>query len=116
MTKRPRSRSARIPPPAAGPGLHGDAFPSLSNFFKAYLHEDFPEEHETLRAAVAAFVADASPEERQQLVQELEALTERLSGRSPRTLRRFVTGDLGSRWEPKSRDELSELLNLIRGT
>ena len=102
MTKRPA-------------GLHGDGFPSLANFFKAYLHEDFPEEHETLRAAVAAFVADANPEERQQLVQELETLTQRLSGRSPRALRRFVTGDLGSRWEPKSREELVELLDLIKG-
>jgi hypothetical protein len=95
--------------------LNRDAFPALSNFLKGYLHEDYPDEHGSLGAAVAAFVADADPSERQQLVRELESLTRRLSGRSPRSLRRFVTGDLGSRWEPKSRHQLIELLELIRG-
>jgi hypothetical protein len=115
VTKRARARSAPIQPGAADAGLSRNAFPSLLNFLKGYLHEDYPDVHGSLPAAVEAFVADADPAERQQLARELESLTVRLSGRSPRALRRFVTGDLGSRWEPKSREELIELLDLVRG-
>ena len=111
MTK--RARPARSAPGGAGFSRH--TFPSLTNFFKGYLHEDYSDEHGSLRAAAAAFIADADPLERQQLVAELESLTRRLSGRSERSVRRFVTADLGSRWEPASRQELIELLDLIRG-
>ena len=94
--------------------LRREAFPSLVAFLRGYLHEDFPEEHGSLRGAVDAFCRDASLAERQQLVAELETLLRTLHDHPARELRRFVTTELGSRWEPGSREALAELLELVR--
>lgn len=94
--------------------LRGSDFPALTSFARGYLHEDFPEIHGSAVAAAAAFSVDADPEERRQLVRELEALARVAEVRSVRDLRRFVTRDLGSRWEPTSRDEIMELLDAVR--
>ena len=110
------TRRVRRPPRAtngAPPQLRGEAFPAVAGFFRGYLHEHFLEVHGSLGAAVAAFVEDASPGERQQLIEELEALAASLRGRPLREVRHFVTADLGSGWEPKSR-ELERLLELLR--
>ena len=96
--------------------LRREAFPSLMAFLRGYLHEDFPEVHGSLREAVDAFTNDASPDERQQLADELASLLRVVHDRPERELRRFVTTELGSRWEPRSREELAELLELVRPT
>ena len=111
MTRRVRrpSRAANGAPPR----LRGEAYPAVAGFFRGYLHEDFLEVHGSLGAAVAAFIEDANAGERQQLIEELEALAASLRDRPLREVRKIVTGDLGSRWEPKSR-ELERLLELLR--
>ena len=114
MTKRAPRGPARLQMTGSAPGLRQDEFPALTSFVRGYLHEDFPEVHGSARAAAAAFCADADPNERRQLAEELEALVRIAASRSVRDLRRFVTGDLGSQWQPESRDELVELLDLIR--
>jgi hypothetical protein len=94
--------------------LRRSDFPALTSFARGYLHEDFPDVHGSAVAAAAAFSEDANPEERRQLVQEVEALARVAEGRSVRDLRRFMTRALGSRWEPRSRDEIMELLDALR--
>ena len=96
--------------------LRSSGFPALTNLLRGYLHEDFPEEHGSVRAAVAAFCADAGPDERRALARELETLIELAANRPVREIRRFMTRDLRGRWELKSRDELAELLDVIRTT
>lgn len=114
MTKRPR----RHRNPTARPtlALRREAFPTLTAFVRGYLHEDFRKVHGSLHGAAAAFSQDASPEERRQLAQEIESLCRAAADHPARELRRFVTADLGSRWEPASHEELAELLALFRGT
>jgi uncharacterized membrane protein len=114
MRKRAPRRPARLHMTAAAPRLRQDEFPAVSSFVRGYLHEDFSHVHGSAHAAAVAFCADASPNERRQLAEELQALVRRAATTSVRDLRRFVTRDLGSRWEPKSPDELAELLDLIR--
>jgi hypothetical protein len=65
MTRRP-ARCRAVPPGAtsAGPSLNRHEFPALTAFLRAYLHEDFPEEHGTTRAATIAFRRDATLGER----------------------------------------------------
>ena len=92
--------------------LRSSEFPALTSLLRGYLHEDFPEVHGSVLSATTAFCADAGPEERRALARELETLV-KLS-RPVREIRRFLTKDLGSRWEPKSRDELVEILDAIR--
>ena len=66
--------------------------------------------------AAAAFSRDASPDERRLLAQQLESLLRATSARPARELRRFVAAELGSRWEPGSRQDLVALLELFRTT
>lgn len=114
MTGRAHRGRTRRQPTAPAQELRANEFPALISFVRGYLHEDFPEVHGSVRAAAAAFCADATKDERQQLAEELEALVRIAASRSIRDLRRFVTRDLASRWEPASRDELAEILDLVR--
>lgn len=114
MTRQPRQRQGHLKATRWAMGVHREEFPALTQFVRGYLHEDYPEVHGSLPVAAAAFCADANADERRQVARELEALV-RVSARwSLRDLRRFVTRDLASRWEPESRGELAELLDLIR--
>ena len=92
----------------------GSDFPALASLLRGYLHEDFPEVHGSAVAAAAAFCADAGPDERSRLAQELETLVKFAARRPVRDVQRFLTRDLGSRWEPKSRKEIVELLTIVR--
>lgn len=94
--------------------LYRGEFPALASFVRGYLHEDFLEVHGSALAAAAAFCADATEDERRQLAQELAALVRVAAGRPVRDLRRFITRDLGSRWDPASPRELAALLDLVR--
>ena len=107
MTKGRRTQSAR--------GLRGDVFPALRAFVRGYLHQDFAAVHGSVRAAAAAFLADASADERDQLVRELESLADIVSGHKARALRRFIGDELGSGWRPTSKEEIKELIEVIRG-
>jgi hypothetical protein len=113
MTKR-RHTKPRGQDSMAARGLHGDAFPALRAFLRGYLHQDFGAVHGSVRAAAHAFLADASPAEREQLTKELESLARLVATLPARPLRQFVE-DLGSGWMPASRDEIKELIEVIRG-
>jgi thermostable 8-oxoguanine DNA glycosylase len=108
MTKRPRRE-----PGAKTRGLTREAFPALRAFVRGYLHQDFEEVHGSLRAAADAFRADASPAEREQLVQELVSLTALVADLPARLLRQFIE-ELGGGWMPKSKEEIAELLEAMR--
>jgi hypothetical protein len=107
MTKRQRTPAAR--------GLRGDVFPALRAFLKGYLHQDFTAVHGSVRAAAEAFRADASEDERDQLVRELETLVETVSKQKTRSIGGFITDGMGSGWMPTSREEILELLEALRG-
>lgn len=94
--------------------LRSSRFPVFTSLVRGYLHEDFPQVHGSVLAAVAAFCADASPDERRQLVRELETLVKWGATRPTRDVQSFVTKELGSRWEPASRDEILEMLEAVR--
>jgi hypothetical protein len=94
-------------------GLRGDVFPALRAFLRGYLHQDFAAVHGSVRAAAEAFLADASADERDQLVRELEALSKIVTGHKVRALRGFIGDELGSGWIPKSREEILELLEAL---
>lgn len=89
-------------------------FPVLTSLLRGYLHEDFPEVHGSVVAAVSAFCADASPEERRKLEGELETLLKWAGRRPTRDVQNFVTNELRSRWEPASRDEILQMLEAVR--
>jgi len=114
LTGRPGRGRTRRQPAAPAQELRANEFPALVSFVRGYLHEDFPEVHGSVRAAAAAYCSDATEDERRQLADELQALLRIATSRSLRDLRRFVTRDLASRLELASRDELADLLDLVR--
>jgi len=115
MTKRPKSRQPRAEAGASSRGLRRESFPALRAFLRGYLHQDFTTVHGSVRAAADAFRADASADERDQLVRELESLAGILTARKARALGDFISGEMGSGWMPKSREEVLELLEALRG-
>ena len=112
MSKRPpHKRPAAAAPPSR---LSRRQFPALIDFVRGYLHEDSPVVHGSVRAAAAAFRADASPEERRRLAREIAALAAGAASLPLKTLREFVTKELGSAWIPRSRDELEAMLDELQ--
>lgn len=114
MTKRLRPRKPRGQDTTPARGLRRDVFPALGAFLRGYLHQDYAAVHGSIRAAAEAFRADASAEERDQLVRELESLAGILAAHRVRALQEFIGGEMGSGWMPKSCEEVLELLEAIR--
>ena len=107
MTKRRRTQTSRE--------LRGDLFPALRAFLRGYLHQDFAAVHGSVRAAAEAFLADASAEERKQVIQELETLANTVGKQKTRSIPGFITDGMGSGWMPRSKEEIMELLDALRG-
>ena len=114
MTKRQRTPS-RGQDSVQAKGLRREAFPALRAFLRGYLHQDYAAVHGSVRAAADAFRADASADERDQLVRELESLAEIVTATRTRALRGFISEEMGGGWLPKSREEILELLDALRG-
>jgi hypothetical protein len=96
------------------PALDATSFPALAAFLKGYLHQDFGQEHGSVSAAAAAFCRDASPDERRQLVTELQRLLDVTDVSPARAVARFISRDLGSAWSPRSRRDLAGMLAVLR--
>lgn len=93
------------------PGAH--LFPRLSQFASGYLHQDFVVEHKTPRGALRAFLADASPDERAELLADVERFLA-ASVLRPWSEVRAAFLALGGAWAPRSRAELVELARRAR--
>jgi hypothetical protein len=88
--------------------------PALVAFARAYLHEDVIVEHGTAAEAAAAFARDASPDERRQLVDDLNRLARALDGRPADRVARFFTDELRAAWTPTSIADLHSLIAHIQ--
>ncbi len=90
-----------------------ESWPALAAFLRGYLHEDYEAEYGSIEGAVAAFVADASADERRALAAEAARLGA-LADRAPlAALQDLITRALGGRWLPRSRADLDALLSAI---
>jgi hypothetical protein len=103
MTRRSRRRSI---------DAHG--FAALAAFARGYLHEDVIAEHGDAATAAAAFHADASDEERRQLADDLERLSEAAHEWTEARLSRFFARELGAAWTPGSVSEVRALGAIAR--
>jgi hypothetical protein len=78
-------------------------FPMLASFARGYLHQDMPEEHGSLSAALRTFMADMSIKDRDEFKGELLVLSAENSG-----LLRLNTllAELGSSWQFQTEQEV----------
>ena len=95
----PRRRTRRATP----------AYPALTQFARAYLHEDFVHEYGGAVAAARAFGADATAAERRALAVELGHLAEASSDWPHAKLAGFLTGTIGAAWATPSPEALREM-------
>lgn len=89
--------------------LRREDFPALRAFVRGYLHEDLPVVHGTALAARDAFLADASPDERERFFEEGARLLAATSARSLRDAKDVLTTLLGAAWTPRRRRDLQAL-------
>ena len=87
-----------------------ERYPALRAFARGYLHEDFEAEHGTPRAALAAFLAAATPAERRALAREAARLDRRIAGWPVARVRELLRDELGCAWWPARASEVRALL------
>ena len=92
---------------------HAAAYPALTQFARAYLHEDFLHEYGGPLEAARAFRADANPAECRALADELTQLVSASSGWSPAKLAAFMTGPIGGAWATASPSVLREMAAIL---
>lgn len=108
---RPRNTVPPMPP-----RIDPREFAALREFLRGYLHQDYLQEHGSLRNAVRQFANDAEPEERAEVVRQWQKFLE-LTGPQPLpVVAGLVASSLGSGWVPRDPDELEELTSLLQGT
>ena len=88
--------------------------PALTNFARAYLHQDFEAEYGSAEGAAAAFSADASEAERADLAREIERLTTTAARWSLAALQRFMTREIGGAWRPESVEAVKALERALK--
>jgi FMN phosphatase YigB (HAD superfamily) len=94
--------------------LRAADLPALAAFARGYLHEDLLVEHGSATNAAAAFARDASPDERRQLVDDLEQLLRAFEGRHASRVAKFFSDELRAAWTPASLDDVQALLAFLR--
>ena len=95
------------------PAVTADAYPALREFCRGYLHEDVAAEHGTAAAAAAAFLADATPEDREALRAEWRLFAAAIQKHTMAEVRAMLGGPLGARWLPARRRQLEEITQAL---
>lgn len=93
--------------------VKAEAFPELQRVFSGYLHEDFLIDAGTPEKALRTFVADASPAERRRFQREAARFLAQTATLDFEDVRKLLV-ELGSRWNPPTRDALVKLLSGIK--
>jgi hypothetical protein len=93
--------------------VKAEAFPELQRVFSGYLHEDFLIEAGTPEKALRRFVAEASPAERRRFQREAGRFLAQTATLDFEDVRKLLV-ELGSRWNPPTRDALVKLLSGIK--
>jgi hypothetical protein len=88
--------------------LSAASFPRLHDVFAGYLHEDYCEDYESPAAALRAFEAEASRDERRRFRDEMRRFLARTSALDFQDTKQLLAA-LGCRWTPPSRDALTAL-------
>ena len=104
--------TAKKPNPTAE--ISPENFPSLRQFLRGYLHEDWQDEFETPAEAAQQFCEDADAEERQHVALEWIAFCQQTKNLSLPAIASLLSDRLGSSWLLKSPDELESLCAIFR--
>jgi hypothetical protein len=99
-----KAKAAAVPPPP----IAAEDYPTLSEFFSAYLHQDFRNEYGSATKAAKHYLADASPADGQTLRDEWQSLRAKLVGQ-PLPVIQAAVRKLGAAWLPDSEAALKQI-------
>ena len=88
-------------------------YPALARFLDGYLHQDFKLEHRTARAAITAFIGDATAREVANVASELDRFMEAVATH-PWSERRDAVARVGGAWRPATIAELETIRAVLR--
>jgi CdiI immunity protein len=98
-----KAKAAPVEAPIAA-----EEYPTLCEFFAAYLHQDFRNTYGSPTKAAKNYIADASPDEVQTLRNEWQGFRKKLDGQ-PLTVIQAAVRKLGAAWLPDSEAALTQL-------
>jgi hypothetical protein len=93
------------PPPVV---ISAEDYPTLSEFFSAYLHQDFRNEYGSATKAAKQYIADAAPDQAELLRNEWQGLRAKLGGQ-PLPVVQAAVRKLGAAWLPDSEAALKQI-------
>jgi contact-dependent growth inhibition (CDI) system CdiI-like immunity protein len=105
MTRLDKSKTKAAPVQAP---IAAEDYPTLGEFFSAYLHQDFRNEYGSATKAAKHYLVDASPDEGQALRDEWQKLREKLAGQ-PLPVIQAAVRKLGAAWLPDSEAALKQI-------
>ncbi|MEO6396904.1 MAG: contact-dependent growth inhibition system immunity protein [Tepidiformaceae bacterium] len=88
-------------------------YPALARFLDGYLHQDFRAEHRTARAAVTAFIRDATDAEVRRVALEFDRSMAAIAD-WPWDERRDALSRVGGAWRPATVAELAAIQAVLR--
>jgi hypothetical protein len=88
-------------------------FPTLQEFFAAYLHQDFRNEYGSATKAAKQYMKDAAPDQVQSLRQDWQRFRQKLSGQRLPTIQSAIR-KLGAAWLPDSEAALVQLDSALK--
>jgi len=99
---------------ATGSEIDPEKFPSVRQFLRGYLHEDWQEEYDTPAEAAQQFCEDADAEERQHVALEWIAFCLQTKNLSLPAIASLLSDKLGSSWHLKSPEDLEAISAIFR--
>jgi hypothetical protein len=82
-------------------------YPLLHQFFRGYLHQDFPEEYGSIAGALRQYRADVGEEEFTKFAAEWNAFLEATGELTAGDIDQILAGELGGSWHIASRREVA---------
>jgi hypothetical protein len=119
MSRPSKRRAPRSPAEAsratrAVPSISAEAFPHFSTLCRAYLHEDFMQEHASVAGALDAFLRGLPAAERAAVAAEGARLVTALAELPIARLRTVLSSTFRSAWHPPTPREVIALLERMR--
>jgi hypothetical protein len=88
-------------------------YPLLHQFFRGYLHQDFPEEHGSVAGALRAYRADAGDEEFRNFTEEWRSFLDETRELSAPEIDRILCAELGGSWHVASSREIARFTEAV---
>ncbi len=91
-------------------------YPLIHNFFRGYLHQDFPETYGSVPAALRAFKDDIGPAEYPNFAQQWSGFVDEIRDWPVSEIAQIVSRELGASWNVTSRQELQTVSEIVRNS